>query len=495
MLELAFRPDRESPEPIYRQLEAYLRELIAERRLPPEERMPASRELASALGLSRNTVNQAYQALAEDGLLRARVGQGTFVRAGAAAPGRGEAPPAGPRGFAWEGLLARRTRALALPRGLRGEPGPAARFDFRGGQVDAESLPVAALARAHAAALERSAELAAHRDPQGWPPLREAIARALLARGIRCGPDEVAVVNGAQQALDLLARVLVDPGDTVVMEQPGYFGAAVAFAAAEAHLVGVGVDAEGLRTEELARLLRARRAKLVFATPAVQSPTGVALSPARRRELLSLSDAYQVPLVEDDYDSELRYEAPPAPALKRDDEAGLVVYVGTFTKALFGGLRVGYVVAARPLLARLLLARWAADVQTDLVAQAALAELAASGALERHVRRVRRLYAERRAALLGALAAHMPAGVRFSPPAGGNAVWVALPPAADPEELHQLARAAGIAYTRGDAFFFDGSGAGHLSLSFAALAPSRIAEGIERLAALVRRASRGRNGA
>jgi DNA-binding transcriptional MocR family regulator len=485
VLDLAFQPDRASREPLYRQLEGYLRELIQARRLGPAERLPASRQLAVALGLSRNTVNQAYQTLGEEGLLSSHVGQGTFVAA-RAGTGANETPTPLARGFAWGGLLAKRTRAISLPPALRADALASARFDFRGGQVDTASLPLAELKRAFSRALERSAELAKERDPLGWPPLRRAVARALLARGIRCGPDEVAIVNGAQHALDLIGRVLVDPGETVVMEQPGYFGAAVAFGAAEAHLLGVGVDAEGLRTDELARILRARRVKLVFTTPAVQSPTGVVMSASRRRELLELADEFQVPIVEDDYDSELRYGGPPVPALKTEDVAGRVIYVGTFTKALFGGIRVGYAVASSQLLLRLGLTRWASDMQTDLLTQAALAELLESGAFERHVRRVRLVYAARRAALLAALARHMPEGTRWTQPAGGNAVWLTLPAGTDARALATRALDAGVAYTQGDAFFLDAAGARHLHLCFAPLEPSVIEEGIARLGQLVR---------
>jgi GntR family transcriptional regulator/MocR family aminotransferase len=490
VLELAFQPDRESREPVYRQLGHYLRDLIDSRRLPPAERLPPSRDLAATLGLSRNTVSQAYRDLIDEGLLHAQVGRGTFVAARAGARSGPRDPGEPERGFAWGGLLARRNRALELPRAFAGELGPV-RLDFRGGQVDLASLPLAELKRAHVRAVDQLHELADHRDPRGWPPLREAVAQALVARGIRCAPDDVAIVNGAQQALDLLARVLVDPGDSVVMEDPGYFGARFAFAAAEAHVLGVGVDADGLRTDELARLLRARRVKLLFTTPAVQSPTGVALAPARRRELLELADTYQLPVIEDDYDCELRYGSPPVPALKNLDDAGRVVYVGTFSKALFGGVRVGYVVAPRPLLWRLVLSRFATDFQTDLVAQAVVADLMVSGGLERHVRRVRRLYASRREAMLEALARHMPEGVRWQPPAGGSAVWVSLPPEVDPDRLLERARGEGIAYARGDVFHLEEQGGEHLSLSFARLDEAAIEEGVERLGRGIRTCAKG----
>ncbi len=502
MLDLAFRPDRRLPEPVYAQLAGLLRAWIEAGRLAPGEKLPATRDLARGLGLARNTVTQAYVALGDLGLVTSHVGQGTFVATHGGA-GMRVAPPivrstrrgvGGPplatapaRAFAWSGLFSLRSRDLPLPATLRRErPGRVFAYDFRGGQVDAASFPSRELARAALRAVRtHGPALAAAPDPFGLPALRERVARGLVARGITCGGDDVVIVAGAQQALDLVARVLVDPGDAVAIEQPGYFGAALAFGASGANLVGVGVDAGGLRTEELARLLRARRVKLVYATPAVQSPTGVALADDRRRALLELADRHQTPVVEDDYDSELRLGAATAPALKTGDRAGQVIYVGTFSKALFPGLRVGYLVAARPLLERVALAHLAADFEASRFAQAVLLELLASGAFERHVRRVRRLYAERLAALRTALAAALPAGAVATEPAGGSSVWVRLPAGTDADGVSAAARDAGVAFTRGDAFSIDGSFGDCLTLSFANLAPERIAEGIAILGRIV----------
>jgi DNA-binding transcriptional MocR family regulator len=296
------------------------------------------------------------------------------------------------------------------------------------------------------------------------------------------------VTSGAQQALDLVARCLVDPGDAVVMEQPGYFAAAWAFAAAGAHLVGVGVDAEGLRTDALARVLRSRRVKLVYATPAVQSPTGVVLSDARRAELLALADAHQTPVVEDDYDAELRLGGPAIPALKTRDAAGQVIYVGTFSKALVPALRVGFVVAAPVLLGRLALARVASDFGANGIAQAALVELLASRDYERHVRRVRKVYAARLRALDAALAAELPPGAAWSLPAGGSSLWLRLPPQADPDAVWAGMHEAGVAAARGDLFHFDGSGRDCLALGVGRCPEEQIEAGIARLAGAVRRA-------
>jgi GntR family transcriptional regulator / MocR family aminotransferase len=491
MLELAFRPDRDGAEPLYRQLATYLRDLIEADRLPGGTKLPATRELGSALGLARVTIVAAYEALAREGRITSHVGRGSFVAARAGA--KAVTAPAAARSFVWSSLFALRARLLEIPAGIVVRvPGGGPRYDFRGGQVDAGSLPLAELRRALSLALRRhGTELGEHHDAFGWRPLRGEIARLLLARGIECDAEEIAVVGGAQQAVDLVARVLVDPADTVVIEQPGYFGAAMAFRAAQANLVGVGVDAEGLRTGELARVLRARRVKLVYATPAAQSPTGVVMSEARRRELLALADEHQTPILEDDYAAELRYRGPAVSALKSLDRAGQVIYAGTFSKVLFPNLRIGFVVAPRPLLRTLVLARWNADGGSPIVPQIALTTLLRSGELERHLRRLRKIYAARLGAMLEALRATMPAGTGWTEPAAGHNVWLTLPEGIDGPAVFRDAAAEGVTVTRGDAFHFDGQGASQCDLSFARLPQAKIVEGIERLAAIVRRHVRG----
>jgi DNA-binding transcriptional MocR family regulator len=495
MLELAFTPDRDRTEPVYRQLRDYLRDLIAAERLPRGTKLPATRELATSLGLSRNTVAQAYDELVADGLAAAHVGQGTFVatplrpaddtRRAAARAQTADDPP---RGFAWSGLFALRARALAVPSGLVPRRGGPVRWDFRGGQIALDTLPTAELRRVFGQVLATELrDVAAVHTPYGLPVLRREIARYLVTRGIACEPDDVAVVNGAQQAIDLATRVLVDPGDSVVLEEPGYFGARVAFAAAQANVIAVDVDAHGLDTDALARVLRARRVKLVYTTPAAQSPTGVVLSDDRRRALLELADEHQVPILEDDYDSELRYEGPPIAALKTRDRAGQLIYVGTFSKVLFPGLRVGYVVAARPLLDKMMLARWNADVTTNVIGQAALAHLLASGGLTRHLKRVRVTYAARLDAMLQSLASAMPEGVTWTTPRGGHSVWVTLPAGTDPDALMQSTLDAGLYYTPGDVFCGDGRGGRHLALSFANHTPAEITAGIGLLGTLLRK--------
>jgi GntR family transcriptional regulator/MocR family aminotransferase len=328
-------------------------------------------------------------------------------------------------------------------------------------------------------------------EPGGSSALRAEIARTLVARGITCAADDVLVVHGAQQALDLVARTLLDPGDAVVVEQPGYFGAPLAFAGSQATLVGVGVDGEGLRVDELRRVLRARRVKLIYTTPAVQCPTGVVMSAERRAELLELADATQTPVLEDDYDCQLRLGSKTPLALKAMDAAGQVIYVGTFSKALFPGLRLGYVVGAPALRRRLQLAQLVSDFGCSKFDELLLFDLLRSGALQRHVRRMRRIYGERLDALATALAEGLPADVVVSPPAGGTALWLTLPDTVAAAIVHARAEKAGVAYTRGDEFFVDDRGSRHLYLSFACHEPSELVLAARELARIVQSAWRG----
>ncbi len=481
--ELPFAADREAVAPVYLQLADHLGQLIETGRLRSGERLPASRELAVSLGLSRNTVNQAYQTLIDRDLLWARVGQGTFVREAPAASA--VAVPAAGRRFVWESLLSGPARAL--PSRLPREPG-ATPYDFRAGRVAPELLPLAELRRLFGSVIERDGTaLANHLEPRGWPPLREAIAASLVARGVRCTADEVVVVAGAQQALDAVARLLVDPGDAVALENPGYFGADFAFRAARAHRIPIGVDGDGLDTDALARVLGRVRLKLIYATPAVQQPTGVALSEPRRAALLALSESAQVPIVEDDYDGELRLDDPVRPALKTADAAGQVIYVGTFSKALFPALRLGYVVAPVPLLDRLAATKLASAMATPALEQAVLAEWITSEGFARHVRRVRREIRMRVEAGMEAIAACLPEGTEVQRPAGGGGLWVTLPSGLDARALAHAAREAGVWVYFGSGFA-TGDDAGHglqrnLLVAVGAVAEGDVREGIARLGA------------
>jgi GntR family transcriptional regulator/MocR family aminotransferase len=495
VLDLAFRPDPNRREPVYRQLADHLAALVAAGRLAAGERLPPSRELAQSIGVSRNTVTRAYEWLVEAGWLGAHVGRGTFVQGAAARSGAAPraAPSLGvvPQAFAWPALVSARARSLRAPRGARARDDTALPFDFRPGRVDPAGLPIAELQGAWQRAVARLRERANDFDPLGHAPLREAIARMLAGRGIARSADAVLITSGTQQTFDLVARALVDPGDAVGMEDPGYFLAQLAFRANGAQVVGIGVDAEGLRVDELARALRSRRLRFVHVTPSAQLPTGAPLSPARREALLDLADRAQLPILEDDYDSELRSGGAALPALRALDRGDRVVYAGTFSKALFPGLRLGYVVAAPALLRVLATLRGAATFQPSLLDQMAVADLLARDALERHVRRVRKRYAERGRAMAEAIEASLPPGTSFRLPRGGTAIWVELPHDVDAGALAPAAHERGIGYGAGEPFRVEGDGPPAILLSFACATPEAIRAGVATLGALAERARTG----
>src|SRR4051794_8620987 len=366
-------------------------------RLEPGERLPATRSMASDLGVSRTTVATAYDRLVAEGYLTARVGSGTFV-ADAARPVR-------PRRRATE--LVPRPGWDHAPHSTSGSS-PKPVHDFRVGIPDARLFPFDTWRRLVTAELRLGAhDLGVYADPAGHRPLREAIARQLaLSRGVTAGADEVLVTLGTQQALDLVTRVLVGPGDVVAMEEPGYPLARDVFASYGAKVVPVRVDDEGLVVDDLPPSTR-----LVFTTPSHQFPTGPPLSLERRLALLDFAARHRCAVIEDDYDSEFRFTERPLETLHSMDDAGRVLYLGTFSKSLVPGLRSGSLVAPEPLQAALRAALQLSVGYVYVPEQAALARFLEDGLFARHLRKAKAAYGERRALVLeavhGPLAGHL----------------------------------------------------------------------------------------
>ncbi|MFI7615603.1 PLP-dependent aminotransferase family protein [Nonomuraea terrae] len=366
---------------VYRQL----LDAILDGRLRSGERLPPTRELARRLEISRNTVALAYDRLVADGFLVGRAGAGTFV---AAEPVRGRAAPRGvvlPRAF-WHGVETERAM-------------PAARYDFRVGVPDARLFPMDTWRRLMGRELR--AGFSAYGSPSGYGPLREAISRHIgLSRSVLAGPDDVLVTNGAQQALDLIGRVLIEPGAVVAVEEPGYPPARMLFRSLGARVVGVPVDAEGIDVAAIPR-----SARIVYVTPSHQFPLGTPMSLARRAALLAWAERRRAVVIEDDYDSEFRFGARPLEPLQSLDRAGRVIYVGSFSKTLLPMLRIGFLVAPASLVPALRTAKLLSDWHNELPTQAALARFIDEGLLARHIRKATREYAARHALIAEALAA------------------------------------------------------------------------------------------
>ncbi|MGW2090784.1 MocR-like pyridoxine biosynthesis transcription factor PdxR [Promicromonospora sukumoe] len=360
-------------------------------RVPAGERLPSSRDLARDLGVSRASVATAYERLVAEGFLETRTGAGTFATAAASdrVPARRGSP----------GVLRPRAGWHWTPRPASGDA-PAPAHDFRVGIPDASLFPFDTWRRLLAAESRAGGPAAgSYGGPAGLPRFRTAVARYTAgSRGVRAGADDVIATTGAQQALDLVARVLLEPGDVVAVEDPGYPEARELFALHGARVVPVPVDAEGLVVSEIPG-----NARLVYTTPSHQFPLGMPLSLARRRALLAHAARHDAAVVEDDYDSEFRRARRPLESLQALDRDGRVVYVGTFSKSLLPGLRVGYLVAPPSLRDALLAARQLTDGHGAVHVQGALARFIDDGLLARHVRKASAVYAERTEILLDAL--------------------------------------------------------------------------------------------
>jgi GntR family transcriptional regulator/MocR family aminotransferase len=327
-------------------------------------------------------------------------------------------------------------------------------------------------------------ELLGHGDSAGYWPLREAIATyAGVARGVRCHPSQVIVVNGSQQAIDLAARVLLDPGDRAAVENPGYLGARSALQAAGIRLVPVPVDEDGLSVEALQRK---PGVKLAYVTPSHQFPVGVVLSLARRLELLDWAARRRAWIFEDDYDSEYRYESRPIPALQGLDQEGRVIYVGTLSKVLFPSIRFGYVIVPEDLVQPFVAARALTDISSPLVEQAALADFIAEGHLASHIRRMRALYMERRDAMKDEIQSEFDGLLEIQDTQAGMHLVAWLPQGVDDALISREAAKAGLYVMPVSAFAIAPLERGGLLLGFAGFSQAVIRKGLRELGAVVR---------
>ena len=333
---------------------------------------------------------------------------------------------------------------------------------------------------------------------EGEPPLREMIARHTARYGIAVTVDNVLVTTGSQQALDLIGRVFLNPGDHVLVERPTYLGALQAWSAYQAEYLTVGIDADGMRTDDAAAALRGGP-KFIYALPNFQNPTGVTLSLDRRRTLVRLADEHGVPILEDDPYGQLRYEGDHLPPLVsvdaehrgfgRSGYSGNVLYLSTFSKTLAPGLRLGWVIGPADVIHRLAQAKQGADLHTSTFVQLVAYEVARSGFLDRHVRCLRTAYIERRDAMLAAMSKHFPPSITWTRPLGGLFIWATLPSELNATDILPQALAEKVAFVPGSAFFADGTGHNTLRLNFTASRPSVIEEGIARLGRVLTRAT------
>jgi GntR family transcriptional regulator/MocR family aminotransferase len=462
--------DRTSSVPIFRQLYDALRHAILDGRLRPGQRIPSTRSLAADLGVSRLPALSAYEQLLHEGYLVGRTGSGTFVSA--------DLPDDLLRARPGVRLTIHKRPAAVRKRAVLNQPLPASWslpvVPFQIGLPALDLFPHTTWAKLVARHVRaETADRLAYSDPAGLRGLRAAVAEHVRAsRAVRCEADQILIVPGSQAALRVAAATLLEPGDRVAMEDPGYFGAHRAFQSAGAKLVPVPVDEDGLNVNALQR--RGPDVRVVYVTPSHQYPLGMTMSAARRFALLDWAARNEAWILEDDYDSEFRYVSRPVGALQGMDSHDRVIYMGTFSKALFPAVRVGYVVVPPTLWTRFLDARFAFDIFTPTLYQRALAELVQEGHFDRHLRRMRSAYLERRNALLRGLARHCGDRLAVHNSDAGLHIAALLPEGVDDTEVTARLGRRGVAALPLSAAYVGPTPRHGLLLGFGCASPQRL---------------------
>ena len=479
---MQIRLDKSSPLPAYRQIADRLRDLIREGTLADGERLPASRELAKLLGVNRITVTTAYELLEQEGLVKAQVGRGTYVCAPLeASSASSEAiPDRSSTAQFWASQFVEEFSSQWSRPMLRAPKGTIF-LDY--------ALPPTALflvdqfrSCLNSAMKEHGGEALQMGPSDGFAPLKQYIAGHMAKMGIPARSDEILVTNGCQQALDLVRRVLVGYDDAVLMEDPTYPGAINVFSGGRIRKLTVPMTESGADVGAIESILSQNRVKLIYTIPNFHNPTGATMSLDRREQLLGLAKRSGVPIVEDGTYVELRYDEPVLPSLKALDDEGIVLYLSSFSKVNFPGIRVGWIAGPRTAIEQLEAAKRTSDLHTDLLAQTGLYEFCRRGLLDQHLKRVRRIYRERRDVMVEALERYLPPSVSWITPAGGLALWVTCPDGVDSERLLRAAVTRGVAFSCGKGFYSGPPDPRTLRLCFAAAGPEDIRLGIKRLA-------------
>ncbi|HEY8345711.1 MAG TPA: PLP-dependent aminotransferase family protein [Symbiobacteriaceae bacterium] len=469
-----FELDRTSPTPLYQQLRDQIRSRILSGSIPPGSKLPPERTLANMLGVNRTTVVNAYRELAAEGLVEGRVGHGTVVLEPPAPPAQGPVRP-----MQWATLNEGEDPVVADINAIVRRPGS---ISFAHGEMSPELYPREVLADLFSRALSEVRAPLGYGPVAGYLPLREALAARM---GVSTG--EILVVSGSQLALYLISQVLLQPGDTVVVEVPSYVNTLGLFKASGVRVVPAPVDKDGLQVEGLAEVFLRYRPKLLFTLPNFQNPLGVTLSLERRRRLLELAARYQVGIVEDDPYGDLRFAGQPIPSLKAMDPGGYVIHISSFSKSVSPALRLAWVAAPPVVVERIAAARGMLDFRAALLNQWVMNAFLREGMLERHLAQLLPVLRQRRDRLVQALRQYMPAGVTWHVPEGGYHLWCTLPRPLRARRLLAEAAREGVAFIPGDYYGPGDEARRGLRLNFTYPRETEITEGVKRLAAAVRR--------
>ena len=485
-MDLAIYLDRASTIPLYRQLIEEIRKGVLSGRLKPNQKLPSSRSLAKSLTISRSTVTQSYEQLESEGYLETRRSSGTYVcqkipdewlKSSAIAPVTNNTT-------AKNLSLSQFGKNLTSIGSLQVSE-PDYEISFRYGNPAVEYFPMQQWRKLLAHHCHNSTDLLNYAaDSAGYFPLRVEIASYLQrSRAVRCTPEQVIIINGSQQALDLIARLVLNPGDWVAMEDPGYLGARYCFKGQLANIQPIPVNSEGLEVKTVSSC--PQNFKLVYVTPSHQFPSGVTLSLTQRIALLQWAEKTDTLIIEDDYDSEYRYETQPVPALQGMDRSESVIYIGTFSKILFPSLRIGYLVVPPNWIPIVRKAKWLCDRFCPILEQYALTDWIKLGHFERHIRRMRQLYDSRRQALVAALKRYFGERVTIIGENAGIHVMAKIQTALPDEVVIQKAAAVGVGLVSAREYYLERLSQGEFIFGYAQLEETQIEQGIIRLSQVI----------
>ncbi len=478
------RPDFTSRKPKYLSLRDELRRMILSGDIPSGSRLPASRELARMLKISRNTVEEAYRYLEEDGLAEIRPGRGVF-----AAEGIEQAIDDNVPTMNWQGRVSPQIADMVHYRDSVGRVnhGPRDIISFTSLAPDHNLFAADAFRKClNDIMVNEGSVLLNYGYVRGYEPLRQYLLKYLRDKGIDTEDHELLIVNGFRQGLELIVRTLVKAGDKVICESPTYNGALGVFLSAGAEIVGIDMDEEGIEADALEKAIKEDDPSLIYVVPTYQNPTGQNMSMTRRRQVLQLAQKYGVPLLEDGFNEELRFAGAAHAPIKAMDAGNHVIYAGSYSKILFPGLRVGWVLAPKAIGRYLYHEKFSEDIHTGLLHQAGLYEFLSRGYFEKHLRYCRKIYKERMNAMSQSLRTHLGDVAHWKEGSGGFCIWLELDLSVDTRKLLEKALEYGVMYVPGDTFYADGRGKNCIRLGFSRLTPDKIEQGIKALANLIK---------
>lgn len=482
--------DRTDSTPVYLQICSSIRTMIIKGILSKGSCLPPERKLAEKLGVNRSTVLNAYRELKADGFADSHVGRGTVVVYDAQSRPENDAHIPAP--MQWRHLFneaaARYQEPLTrdlLELGNRDDV-----ISFAAGIASPELDLNAGLRLLQGELVEKKGkEILQHTPTEGCYELRENLRRLMAKRDVYTSSEEIMVLSGSQQGLDIAARMLIDPGDLVIVEEPSFFCAIQIFKAAGARVIGVPADDNGMRVDVLEPMLARMKPKLIYTMPTFQNPSGAVMDMERRRRLVELSVRHHIPILEDDAYGELRYDGDRLPPLKSLDRSGSVIYLSTFSKIAFQGLRVGWVVAAPQVIRQFSMVKQMADLHSSSLSQWVVNEFLDRNMFEAHMKVVCGEYSRRRDIMLDALDKYAADGVEWNCPKGGLYIWCKLPEGITMSRVLSKAAALGVAFVPGEFFAAGGQCQNFLRLNFTYSRPDRINEGIKRLMKAVEEAA------